>query len=59
MYRDFLYVDDLADAIFKIYKLPKNQYKKLTKNVSHVNVGSGKTNLNKRYSNKNKRCSRL
>ncbi|WP_440908653.1 GDP-L-fucose synthase family protein [Candidatus Pelagibacter sp.] len=42
VYRDFLYVDDLADAIFKIYKLPKNQYKKLIKNVSHVNVGSGK-----------------
>ena len=42
IYRDFLYVDDLSKAILKIFKLSKKNYEKITKNVSHINVGSGK-----------------
>tara|TARA_B100000989_G_scaffold286973_1_gene256146 strand:+ start:150 stop:1112 length:963 start_codon:yes stop_codon:yes gene_type:complete len=42
VYRDFLYVDDLAKAIYKIYNLPMKKFLLLTKNVSHINVGSGK-----------------
>jgi GDP-L-fucose synthase len=42
IYRDFLYVDDLSEAILKIFKLSKKKYEKITKNISHINVGSGK-----------------
>ena len=42
VYRDLLYVDDLARAIIKIYFLPRKKYEKLTKGVTHINVGSGK-----------------
>ena len=42
VYRDFLYVDDLAEAILRVYNLSKTRYDKITKNVSHINVGSGK-----------------
>jgi GDP-L-fucose synthase len=42
IYRDFLYVDDLSEAILKIFKLNKKKYKEITKNISHINVGSGK-----------------
>lgn len=42
VYRDFLYVDDLSEAILKIFKLNKKKYEKATKNISHINVGSGK-----------------
>ena len=42
IYRDFLYVEDLSKAILKIFKLSKKKYEKITKNVSHINVGSGK-----------------
>ena len=40
--RDFLYVDDLAQACYLIMNLPKNIYIKNTKpKCSHINVGSG------------------
>ena len=42
IYRDILYVEDLSKAILKIFKLSKKKYEKITKNVSHINVGSGK-----------------
>jgi len=42
IYRDFLYVDDLSEAILKIFKINKKKYKEITKNISHINVGSGK-----------------
>lgn len=42
VYRDFLYVDDLSEAILKIFKLNKKKYEKTTKNITHINVGSGK-----------------
>lgn len=42
IYRDFLYVDDLSEAILKVFKLSKKKYEEVTKNISHINVGSGK-----------------
>jgi GDP-L-fucose synthase len=42
IYRDFLYVDDLSEAILKVFKLSKKNYEEITKNISHINVGSGK-----------------
>ena len=42
VYRDFLYVDDLAKAIYKIFSLSKINYNNLIQNTTHVNVGSGK-----------------
>jgi GDP-L-fucose synthase len=42
IYRDFLYVDDLSEAILKVFKLSKKKYEEITKNISHINVGSGK-----------------
>ena len=42
IFRDFLYVDDLAEAILKVYELPKKKYNSLTKGISHINIGSGK-----------------
>jgi GDP-L-fucose synthase len=42
IYRDFLYVDDLSKAILKVFKLSKKKYEEITKNISHINVGSGK-----------------
>ena len=40
--RDFLHVDDLAEAIFHLLKLSKKKYKSYTSNMcSHINVGSG------------------
>lgn len=41
VYRDFLYVDDLALAIYKVFNLSQVNFENLTKNVSHLNVGSG------------------
>lgn len=39
--REFLYVDDMADACLHIFNLSEDKYKKLVKpHVSHVNVGS-------------------
>jgi GDP-L-fucose synthase len=41
--REFLYVDDLAEAILMIAKLSKKKYKKITTpRLSHINVGYGK-----------------
>ena len=42
VFRDFLYVDDLAEAILKVYELPKKKYSSLTNGLSHINIGSGK-----------------
>ena len=42
IFRDFLYVDDLAEAILKVYELPKKKYINLTKGLGHINIGSGK-----------------
>lgn len=42
IYRDFLYVDDLSEAILKVFKLSRKKYEEITKNISHINVGSGK-----------------
>ncbi len=52
VFRDFLYVDDLAQAILKIYKIPKKKYENLTQGVSHINVGSGKQITIKEIANK-------
>ena len=41
IFRDFLYVDDLAEAILKVYELPKKKYNSLTNGLSHINIGSG------------------
>ncbi len=41
VYRDFLYVDDLASAIKEVFELKQKEYEKLIKGVSHLNVGSG------------------
>lgn len=39
--REFLYVDDMADACLHVFNLPENKYKKLVKpNQSHINIGS-------------------
>ena len=41
--REFLYVDDLADAIFSILDIEKNTYlSKVNSSVSHLNIGTGK-----------------
>jgi GDP-L-fucose synthase len=41
--REFLYVDDLADAIFSILDIEKNIYlSKVNNSVSHLNIGTGK-----------------
>ena len=41
--REFLYVDDLADACLMLMGMDKNDYKKgMSELCSHVNVGSGK-----------------
>lgn len=41
--REFLYVDDMADAAIYIMDLPQSRYRKKTQPmVSHVNVGTGK-----------------
>jgi len=41
--REFLYVDDLADAIFSILDIEKNTYfSKVNNSVSHLNIGTGK-----------------
>lgn len=41
--REFLHVDDMADAAIYISSIKKNQYNLLTDNdLSHINVGSGK-----------------
>ena len=40
--REFLYVDDLADACLKVMNMPESKYQDLTKeNINHLNVGSG------------------
>lgn len=40
--REFLYVDDLADACIKIMNMKKSLYQELIKeNINHLNVGSG------------------
>lgn len=40
--REFLYVDDMAEASIKVMNLEKNIYEKFTKPMcSHINVGSG------------------
>lgn len=41
--REFLHVDDMADASLFILELDKKVYKKhVSENLSHINVGSGK-----------------
>ena len=41
--REFLYVDDLAEAIYLIAKLTKKKYRQITNNKSYlINVGYGK-----------------
>ena len=47
VYRDFLYVDDLASAIKEVFELKQKEYEKLIKGVSHLNVGS-RQNINKK-----------
>lgn len=43
VFREFLYVDDMADACVHVMNLDNNTYKKVTeKKLSHINVGSGK-----------------
>lgn len=39
--RDFLHVDDMAEAAVYVMNLDKKTYKKQTKKLSHVNIGSG------------------
>ena len=40
--REFLHVDDMADAAIKVMNLPLEQYRKITDpRISHINVGSG------------------
>lgn len=40
--REFLHVDDLAEACYFIMNLSKNQYQNVTKeSMSHINVGTG------------------
>jgi GDP-L-fucose synthase len=40
--REFLYVDDLADACIHVMNISKKKYKSLTEDMrSHINVGSG------------------
>jgi len=42
-YREFLFVDDLADACLFIHDLQKRKYEEITEmRRSHVNIGSGK-----------------
>ena len=41
--REFLHVDDLADACLFVASLPKNVYQSRTRErLSHLNVGTGK-----------------
>ncbi len=41
--REFLYVDDLADACVHVMKIPKEQYwQNIDSRCSHINVGTGK-----------------
>ncbi|WP_440676622.1 GDP-L-fucose synthase family protein [Candidatus Pelagibacter sp. HIMB1593] len=41
--REFLYVDDLADACIHVMNISKKKYKSLTDEMcSHINIGSGK-----------------
>ena len=41
--REFLYVEDMADACIKIMNLPKKRIKEiLSETTSHINIGSGK-----------------
>ena len=41
--REFLYVDDMADAALLISNMDKKKYKKITNTrISHINIGSGK-----------------
>ena len=41
--REFLYVDDMADAALLISNMDKTKYKKITNTrISHINIGSGK-----------------
>ena len=39
--REFLYVDDMADASIYIMNLDKKIYDEQTKSISHINIGSG------------------
>ena len=40
--REFLYVDDLADACLRIFDLPRDDYERRTgPGLSHINIGSG------------------
>ena len=41
--REFLYIDDMADAALLISNMDKKKYKKITNTrISHINIGSGK-----------------
>ena len=41
--REFLYVEDMADACIKIMNLPRKRIKEiLSETTSHINIGSGK-----------------
>ncbi|MDB9736527.1 GDP-L-fucose synthase [Candidatus Pelagibacter sp.] len=40
--REFLYVDDMADAVMHIMNLDKKIYDKKIKPTSHINIGSGR-----------------
>jgi GDP-L-fucose synthase len=39
--REFLHVDDMADAAIHVMNLDKKIYKEQVKNLSHINIGSG------------------
>ena len=39
--REFLYVDDMADAAVYVMNLDKNNYDNHIKDLSHINIGSG------------------
>jgi len=39
--REFLHVDDMADAAIHVMNLDKKTYKEHVKNLSHINIGSG------------------
>ena len=40
--REFLHVEDMAQASIKIMNLNKKKYNKIVKPMSHINIGSGK-----------------
>mgnify|MGYP001426299062 CR=1 FL=1 len=53
--REFLFVDDLAGAVFHIINLEKNKNRKILKNFPLINVGSGEEISIKNLANKIKK----